>query len=208
MQPRLTSDRCCRDLRSRCASSCGWNPRPVARCSGSMRGLVVLAALLLASCSAGSVGETTPDRAISGSAVQPTDEDRTPSRAPTSATGCPVTLPNGHHPPGQTSRLSHGNGRLWVELYPRGVIRPAYYGRARPNGAIAVKFPWTRGVTGQLRISVRRLDGDGPALRSWVPNGYGRTGFQSTAIVFPTTGCWVVTGRVGGASLTFVTKVT
>ena len=64
-------------------------------------------------------------------------------------TACRVTLPNGQHPPGGqglTSRLSYGNGRLWVELYPRGIVRPAYYGRARPNGAIAIKFPWTRGV--------------------------------------------------------------
>jgi hypothetical protein len=144
---------------------------------------------------------------MSGPPVHPSDEDRTPSRAPTSSTDCPVTLPNGHDPPGQTSPLSHGTGRLWVELYPRGVVRPAHYGQARPNGAIAVKFPWTRGVTGRLRITGRRLGADGPALKSWVPNGYGRTGFQSTAVIFPTTGCWVVAGRVGSASLTFVTKV-
>ena len=124
-------------------------------------------------------------------------------------TACPVTLPNGHNPPGQglTSKLSHGNGRLWVELYPRGIIRPAYYGRARPNGAIAIKFPWTRGVPGHLEITGRRLDADAPALRSWIPGGYGRTGFQSTGVIFPTTGCWEMTGRVGSASLTVVTKV-
>ena len=128
---------------------------------------------------------------------------------PTQATACPVTLPNGHNPPGQglTSRLSHGNGRLWVELYPRGIIRPAYYGRARPNGAIAIKFPWTRGVPGHLKITGRRLDADAPALRSSIPGGYGRIGFQSTGVIFPTTGCWEMTGRVGSASLTVVTKV-
>jgi hypothetical protein len=172
-----------------------------------MRGLVALVALLFASCTAGSVGETTPDPAMCGSSVHSTHEDGTPSRAPASSTGCPVTLPNGHNPPGHTSPFSHGTGQLWVELYARGIVRPAHYGRARPNGAIAVKFPWTRGVTGQLRITGRRLDADSPALRSWSPNGYGRTGFQSTAVVFPTTGCWAVTGRVGNVSLTFVTKV-
>lgn len=171
-----------------------------------MRGVVVVVALLLASCTAGSVGETVPDSATSGSSMEPTDVDGTPH--PTPAAACPVTLPNGHNPPRQTSRLSHGNGRLWVELYPRGIIRPAYYGRARPNGAIAVKFPWTRGVLGHLKITGRRLDADAPALRSSVPGGYGRTGFQSTAVIFPTTGCWEVTGRVGSASLRFVTKAT
>ncbi len=125
-------------------------------------------------------------------------------------TACPVTLPNGQHPPGRqglTSKLSYGNGRLWVELYPRGIIRPAYYGRARPNGAIAIKFPWTRGVPGHLEITGRRLDADAPALRSWIPGGYGRIGFQSTGVIFPTTGCWEMTGRVGSVSLTVVTKV-
>jgi hypothetical protein len=104
--------------------------------------------------------------------------------------------------------LSHGNGRLWVELYPRGTIGAANYGRPRPGGTIAVKFPWTRGVAGHLRITGRRLDADAPAVRSWVPDGYGRTGFQSSAVIFPTTGCWEVTGRVGSASLTVVTEVT
>lgn len=195
----------------------GLEPRPAARCTRIVRGVVVFVALFLASCTAGPVPETTPDPATSGSSVHQTDADGTPSpRAPTPSipsTACPVTVPNGHNPPsqrspGQTSPFSHGNGRLWVELYPRGIIRPANYGRAEPNGAIAVKFPWTRGVQGHLRITGRRLDADAPALQSWVPNGYGRTGFQSSAVIFPTTGCWEVTGRVGNASLTVVTKVT
>ena len=154
-----------------------------------------------------------PGSAMSGSSMHPTDADGTPSpHAPAPSTACPVTVPNGHHRPGQrgpgqTSPFSHGNGRLWVALYARGIVRPANYGRARPNGTIAVKFPWTRGITGQLRITGRRLDADGPALQSWVPGGYGRIGFQSTAVFFPTAGCWEVTGRAGSASLTFVTKV-
>jgi hypothetical protein len=77
----------------------------------------------------------------------------------------------------------------------------------RAIAIVIVKFPWTRGVPGQLRITGRRLDADTPALRLRIPSGYGRTGFQSTAVIFPTKGCWAVTGRVGNASLTFVTKV-
>jgi hypothetical protein len=172
--------------------------RLVARCTGAVRGAVVFAALLLVSCTAGSDRETTPNPDTSGSAT-------------TSAADCPVTLPNGHRPPGDqdglASRLSHGSGGLWVELYPRGIVRPAYYGRAWPNGTIAVKFPWTRGVPGHLKITGRRLDADAPDLQSSVPSGYGRTGFQSSGVLFPATGCWEVTGRVGSASLTFVTEV-
>jgi hypothetical protein len=40
-----------------------------------------------------------------------------------------------------------------------------------------------------------------------VPDGYGATGFQASAVSYPTEGCWEVTGRVGDASLTFVTLV-
>src|SRR4051794_31329066 len=124
----------------------GVEPTTVPRCTGSVRGVVVVVALLLTSCTARSIGDTTPDTAPSGSSMVQTDVDGTPHPIP--ATACPVTLPKGQNPPGHglTSRLSHGNGRLWVELYPRGIIRPAYYGRARPNGAIVIKFPWTRGV--------------------------------------------------------------
>ena len=174
----------------------GLEPRPAASCTGRVRGTIVfIALLLLASCTAERDQEPSPDPTASPSSV-----------------ACPLTRPNGSNPPrqrgpGQASPLSHGNGRLWVELYRRGVIRPANYGRALPNGTIAVKFPWTRGVEGRLTITGRRLDAPAPPARARIPKGYGRTGFQSTAVLFPTTGCWEVTGRVAGASLTFVTRV-
>ncbi|HEU6444676.1 MAG TPA: hypothetical protein VFL61_06425 [Gaiellaceae bacterium] len=52
-----------------------------------------------------------------------------------------------------------------------------------------------------------RLDAPAPPFGASIPNGYGDNGFQSTAITFPAGGCWEVTGRVGEASLTFVTLV-
>ncbi len=103
--------------------------------------------------------------------------------------------------------MSYGNGGLWVELYPGGIVRPAYYGGVRPDGSIAIKFPWTRGVTGSLTITGRRVDDEASPLDVRVATGYGRTGFQSTALTFPTAGCWEVTGRAGDTTLTFVTKV-
>ena len=126
---------------------------------------------------------------------------------PRSSAVCPVSLPNGESPPGQPSRLSHGNGRLWVVLWwPRGIIR-AHEDDLRPDDSLAIKLPWTRGVAGQLTITGRRLDAIAPPVRAWIPRGYGRRGFQSTAVVFPTAGCWEVTGRVGGVWLTVVVKV-
>ena len=36
---------------------------------------------------------------------------------------------------------------------------------------------------------------------------YGDTGFQPSTVIFPIEGCWQVTGTVGDASVTFVTRV-
>ena len=118
---------------------------------------------------------------------------------------CVATLPNRDNPPGQESRFSHGNGHLWVELWPQGNVR-ATRDDIRPDGSITVKVPWTRGVSGRPTITGKRLDAQAPPARARVPD-YGRRGFQSSLVVFPTPGCWQVTGRVGGVSLTFVIKV-
>ena len=124
------------------------------------------------------------------------------------AESCPVTRPNGDVPPGETvspgSRYL-GNDALWTDLYPN-PLRP------RPedihkDGSIEIKVPWWRGVSGRLTIVGRRLDASAPPLSAWIPTGYGRKGFQSTAITFPTSGCWEVTGSVGDASLTFVSLI-
>jgi hypothetical protein len=77
----------------------------------------------------------------------------------------------------------------------------------RRDGSISRKFPWWRAVRGELRISGRRLGGEAAQVRAHIPSGYGPTGFQSSAIVFPAEGCWQVTGTAGNARLTYVTLV-
>lgn len=131
------------------------------------------------------------------------------SASTSTALTCPVTLPNGSTPPREDSSIrNHGNGTLWTVLKAHGIIRasPEDVGYA---GSVAVKFPWWRGpsVHGQLTIEGRRLDGPAPPLQAWIPDGYGDTGFQSTALTFPTEGCWKITGKAGNATLTFVTFV-
>jgi hypothetical protein len=79
--------------------------------------------------------------------------------------------------------------------------------RPRPDGALGMKWPWWRGVAGALSIEGRRLDGPAAPLRAQIPDGYGDRGFQVTGLLFPSEGCWEVTGRAGGAALTFVTRV-
>jgi hypothetical protein len=141
------------------------------------------------------------------SAARTTTTSSMPESKP-AADSCPVTRPNGDVPPGETvspgSRYL-GNDGLWTDLYPN-PLRP------RPedihkDGSIEIKVPWWRGVSGRLTIEGQRLDATAPPLSAWIPDGYGRRGFQSTAITFPTAGCWQVTGSVGDARLTFVSLI-
>lgn len=181
--------------------------------------------VVLAGCSgvpAISQSTTPPTIAMASTsqAVQPTAPLVTPSPAssPTvppallakiTAANCPVTIANGSTPPGE--RLSpnhHGNGALWTSLWPAGILRatPDY---VQSDGSIDMKFWWWRGpdVHGQLSIAGHRLDGAAPPIQPYIPTGYGDTGFQASGITFPTEGCWEITGRAGGAELTFVTFV-
>jgi hypothetical protein len=124
---------------------------------------------------------------------------------------CNVTVPNGVSASvEQLSREVYGNGMLSVWLgWPDGtvVFKPGGAGFVLPDGSLSMKFGWERGVRGALVIDGHRLDAPAPPLRANIPRGYGDIGFQSTALIFPTPGCWEVTGHVGDASLTFVTRI-
>jgi hypothetical protein len=87
------------------------------------------------------------------------------------------------------------------------VFQPNGAGSIGENGSLSMKWPWYRGVKGRLTIRGRRLDAPAPPLRADIPNGYRESGFQATALIFPTQGCWEVTGQVGETTLTFVTRV-
>jgi hypothetical protein len=124
-----------------------------------------------------------------------------------------VTPPNGSLPPGEQAASADylGNGKLWTVLWPEGrvVFEPGGPGEIRTDGSLAMKFPFWRGegVIGALRISGQRLDGEAPDMVGEISEGYGESGFQATALVFPTAGCWQVTASVGVDSLTFTTEV-
>ena len=122
---------------------------------------------------------------------------------------CPVTFPNGSTPPHERypSPDHHGNGALWATLGPGGkiVIRP---GGAKEDGSILWKMGWYRGVRGKVSVAGRRLDAPAPPAQGHYDiEGYGDLGFQAGSVHFPSEGCWEITGRVGEASLTFVTLV-
>ena len=126
---------------------------------------------------------------------------------------CPVTAPNGSLPPGEQAASADylGNGKLGTVLWPEGqvVFEPGGPGEIRPDGSLAMKFPFWRGegVVGDLHITGERLDGEAPAMTGEIAEGYGESGFQATALVFPSAGCWQVTASVGADTLTFTTQV-
>lgn len=125
---------------------------------------------------------------------------------------CPVTLPNSKSPTASSaSDFNYGNedGTLFTIPWPEGVVIFARDGPGfiEPDGSLAMKWPWWRGVRGKLTIEGRRLDAPAPPLRAEITEGYGNSGFQPISLIFPTQGCWEVTGKVDNAQLTFVTLV-
>jgi hypothetical protein len=129
--------------------------------------------------------------------------------APSSVSSCPVSRPNGGYPAGQApDRWYHGTGGLWTILWPRGTA-PIPPDVVQRNGWLYLKVPWWRGPgsEGRVRIHGRRLDQPAPVLRSDVSVGYGNSGFQASAMLFPTIGCWQITARAGRGSLTMVERV-
>jgi hypothetical protein len=94
-----------------------------------------------------------------------------------------------------------GNDALWVELPSNGaVVKPA-------GERLAEKFPWVRLVRGAISITGRRLDGPARPARGDASNGDGPIGFNSSGIVFPTEGCWEITGNIHRHQLTFIVRV-
>jgi hypothetical protein len=119
---------------------------------------------------------------------------------------CPVTQPNGERPPNEPPTDNYfGNGKLWTLLR-----KDSFPDEIRHGGSMVQKIPWFQPLVGvPLRITGKRLDGDAPPLRAQVAGAASEDGHQwlPSLLIFPTNGCWQVTGRSGGASLTFVTRV-
>ncbi len=128
---------------------------------------------------------------------------------------CPVTFPNGSQPPYPSLQYPgaphspgyHGNGVLWAATGTGGkiLVQPAL---VNADGSIEWKMGWHRGEHGKLTVTGRRLDAPAPPAQGYYDiEGYGDIGFQAGGITFPSQGCWEITGKVGEASLTFVTLV-
>lgn len=144
-------------------------------------------------------------------------------------TRCAATVANGSVPPGERGgAFHHGNRALWTVLPGDGrvvgladmadLVHPAVrrsvgnatFGSLGRGGSTSAKFPWWWGGSGpkpRLTITGERLDGLAAPLRLDGTPGSGEPDFWASGIVFPTAGCWRVTGAAGDASLTFVVRV-
>lgn len=120
---------------------------------------------------------------------------------------CTVTLPKNIEGQELPYPGNFGNESLSTILGSHITFKPGSGGMEYADGSLSMKYMWWRLQNGQLTIEGRRLDAAAPPLRARIPDGYGDIGFQATGLIFPTTGCWEVTGRVGDGSLTFVVLV-
>ena len=120
-----------------------------------------------------------------------------PNMPPQPLGGCPVTLADGGY---------YANDALGATLYGRIVFQPGGPGFVDFDGGLGIKFAFERTKPGRLFVGGRRLDGEAGPARAYIYD-YGDTGFQPIYLVFPTTGCWEITGGVGQDSLTFVMLV-
>lgn len=96
------------------------------------------------------------------------------------------------------------NGTLWA--FGFNSTFPPHAGNA---GGVKVLWVRTDGGTferHQLVIDGVQLDGHATHLNATIPGGYGGN-YQPSGLVFPTQGCWKVTGTVDENSLSFVVYV-
>lgn len=120
---------------------------------------------------------------------------------------CLVTLPRKSPLRDFPGSNVHWEGKLFVAgLTPDGTMKFSW---VSPDGSLPQKFGWYRaeGLRGRLTITGKRIDAPAHPLRADIPDGYGDSGFQATELIFPTEGCWEVTGKVDTTSLSFVIRV-
>ena len=76
------------------------------------------------------------------------------------------------------------------------------------DGALGIKIGWEIRKKGTLVITGRRLDGIAPPARAYISRSYDDyAGGMSLFLLFPTPGCWEITGVIADGSLTFIVQV-
>jgi hypothetical protein len=176
---------------------------------------VLAMAAAVAGCDSGpsESGGESPGDGQRPSRAERSDAGERPVSITRTVKGCRVTLPS-RKPPVPGESFNYGDRKVAVAFWRRGrlvasrVPDGSTWGVVAPDGTIAAKVGWWRGVPGGLTVQGERLDAPAAPLRARVPAGYGIRGFQSTELRFPTPGCWRVVGSVAGHEIEFVVLVT
>jgi hypothetical protein len=107
-----------------------------------------------------------------------------------------------------TASLPPRAGLAPVQEEPAIVFRPGGPGWMLKDGSLVwPKTSWWRGERGELKIEGRRIDAPAPRLRVELCNECYNLYWVPVTLIFPTPGCWEITGRLGRESLTFITRV-
>jgi hypothetical protein len=173
---------------------------------GPRAGIAIAGAAAVAALSTAAVVATDDSGSAARSATFATERGgpgRTTSVPPArrAPSGCPVTRSGWQ--PARDDRT----GRLWIAFGPTGGIYRVPAFNVAPEGSLDVKIAWQRGpgVRGPVTVEARRLGRPAPPVRRRISSpAYGPTGLLASGIGFPAPGCWGVTARAGGATLTFV----
>lgn len=174
--------------------------------------LAIVASLLLTTVAAAPTALPASAPAVQSAATMAALPDP-PKPVSCSLLPCPVTQPNTDRSPDNgVTRFEGGyeNDYLWTNIWMLGqgrvLFEPGGSGFVLKDGSLGIKWAWYRYVAGPLTIKGHRLDAPAPPLRADFEKHNG-PGFQPMYLIFPTPGCWEVTGRVNDESLTFVTLV-
>ncbi len=85
-----------------------------------------------------------------------------------------------------------GSGTIWTP--PAALSVQPYYSTEQHN--YRLKMPWLRSKPGRLKLTGKRVAGGG---RFWAetakPGEYPPVGFEPSALMFSTDGCWTITAR-------------
>jgi hypothetical protein len=115
------------------------------------------------------------------------------------STACAITNPKGG---------SLGNDSLAAVLPGKFIFKPGGPGFVDADGALGIKVGWELRKKGTLFVTGHRLDGLAPPARAYIPRAYDDyVGGMSLFLVFPTPGCWEITGALADESLTFIVQV-
>jgi hypothetical protein len=156
--------------------------------------------ILLIGCRASNTIVT--DLSLPPSSVSPSES--------TSASVCPLTEPVWAKPSEDSAVLNspeYGNyfvnedRSMWVSAW--WTEKKEYYLQVSEEGN---KVGWFRPEGATLEITGRRIDGEAPPLKAYIPCCY-PTRFQTSSLIFPTEGCWEVTGKAADRVLSFVVRV-